>query len=115
MPREIAAASREQANGIEQVNKAVTQMDHVAQSNSARTEELSSTAQSLTEQAEKLQVLVGRFKLNPQQTTRQALVLPMVQVDVAKPKTAAKGYVNGHAKGYVNGHAQGQAGGFEEF
>jgi methyl-accepting chemotaxis protein len=60
---EIAAASQEQSGGIDQVNKAVTQMDQVVQSNAAQTEELSSTAQSLSVQAQQLQALVGKFKL----------------------------------------------------
>jgi methyl-accepting chemotaxis protein len=60
---EIAHASEEQSTGIEQVNSAMTQMDQVTQSNSAQTEELSGTAQSLAEQAERLLELVGTFKL----------------------------------------------------
>jgi hypothetical protein len=60
---EIAAASQEQSSGIDQVNKAVAQMDQVVQSNAAQTEELSSTAQALTTQAEHLQGLVAQFKL----------------------------------------------------
>ena len=60
---EIAAASQEQSSGIDQVNRAVTQMDHVVQSNAAQTEDLSSTAQSLTIQADQLKALVARFKL----------------------------------------------------
>ncbi|HEY3304590.1 MAG TPA: methyl-accepting chemotaxis protein [Candidatus Binatia bacterium] len=60
---EIAAASQEQSTGIDQVNRAVTQMDQVVQSNAAQTEELSSTAQSLTAQARQLQMLVAKFKL----------------------------------------------------
>jgi methyl-accepting chemotaxis protein len=60
---EIAAASQEQATGIEQVSKAVAQMDQVTQANAAQTEELSSTAQTLTAQAEQLQAVVARFKL----------------------------------------------------
>jgi methyl-accepting chemotaxis protein len=58
---EIAVASREEAQGIDQVNRAVAQMDHVVQANAARTEELSSTADALAEQASQLQALVGRF------------------------------------------------------
>lgn len=60
---EIAAASSEQSSGIDQINRAVSQMDQVTQSNAAQTEELSSTAQNLTVQAEQLQELVGSFKL----------------------------------------------------
>jgi methyl-accepting chemotaxis protein len=61
---EIAAASQEQSGGIDQVNKSVSQMDQVVQSNAAQTEELSSTAQAMSAQAQQLQALVGQFKLN---------------------------------------------------
>lgn len=61
---EIAAASGEQSLGIEQVNTAMTQMDQVTQANSAQTEELSATAQALSEQASQLLELVGTFTLS---------------------------------------------------
>jgi methyl-accepting chemotaxis protein len=61
---EIAASSGEQSTGIEQVNTAMTQMDHVTQSNSAQTEELSATAQSLSEQSAQLLELVSTFTLS---------------------------------------------------
>jgi methyl-accepting chemotaxis protein len=60
---EIAAASKEQATGIDQVNKAVTQMDAVTQSNAGQTEELSGTAEALSTQAQQLQALVAHFRL----------------------------------------------------
>jgi methyl-accepting chemotaxis protein len=60
---EIAAASGEQSIGIEQVNTAMTQMDQVTQSNSAETEELSSTAQLLSAQSTRLLELVDTFTL----------------------------------------------------
>ena len=61
---EIAAAAGEQSLGIEQVSTAMTQMDQVTQSNSAQTEELSSTAESLADQSAKLTELVGTFTLS---------------------------------------------------
>jgi len=61
---EIAAASGEQSTGIEQVNLAMTQMDQVTQSNSAQTEELSGTAESLSAQAAHLLELVSTFTLS---------------------------------------------------
>jgi len=64
---EIAAASGEQSTGIEQVNTAMTQMDQVTQSNSAQTEELSATAQALSEQAAHLMDLVSTFTLTQSQ------------------------------------------------
>ena len=61
---EIAAASREQTVGIEQINKAVAQMDQVTQSNASQTEEMSGTAVALSGQAEQLQAVVAQFNLN---------------------------------------------------
>jgi len=61
---EIAAAAGEQSTGIEQVNTAMTQMDQVTQSNSAQTEELSSTAASLSDQSQGLMELVKTFTLS---------------------------------------------------
>lgn len=48
---EIATASAEQAQGIEQVNKAVVHMDKVTQANAASSEESASTAEELKAQA----------------------------------------------------------------
>jgi methyl-accepting chemotaxis protein len=67
---EIAVASEEQSRGIEQVNRAVTLMDQVVQSNAAQTEELSSTAQNLTSQARELQELVRRFRVAEERPSR---------------------------------------------
>ena len=44
---EIAAASAEQADGIEQVNRAVSQMDEVTQQNAALVEEAAAAAGSM--------------------------------------------------------------------
>jgi methyl-accepting chemotaxis protein len=60
---EMAAASAEQSIGVDQVNTAITQMDHVTQSNSSQTEELAATAQAFAEQALRLQELVATFTL----------------------------------------------------
>ena len=62
---EIAAASKEQLAGVEQVNKAVSQMDRVTQGNASQTEEMSGTAAALLSHAVQLKDLVGRFQLEP--------------------------------------------------
>ena len=59
---EISAASEEQSNGIDQVAKAVSQMDEVTQHNAALVEEAAAAAQSLETQAEALMVAVAVFK-----------------------------------------------------
>ena len=55
---EIATASREQAQGIGQVSRAVRKMDKVVQQNAANSEESASGAEQMTAQAEKLKVIV---------------------------------------------------------
>ena len=62
---EIAAASREQATGLEQVNTAVGSMDEMTQRNGALVEETSASAQALSEQASQLAQLVGFFRTGP--------------------------------------------------
>jgi methyl-accepting chemotaxis protein len=61
---EIAAASQEQLSGIEQVSRAVMQMDQVVQQNAALVEESAAAAENLAGQAETLVDSVTRFKLN---------------------------------------------------
>ena len=60
---EIAAASNEQTQGIEQVNTAVAQMNKVTQQNAANSEESASAAEELNSQAEELSGLVNSFML----------------------------------------------------
>ncbi len=58
---EIAAASREQAEGIEQINKATGEMDKVVQQTAASAEESASAAEELSAQAEQLKNLVAEL------------------------------------------------------
>jgi methyl-accepting chemotaxis protein len=59
----IALSSREQAAGIEMVNKAVAVMDSSTQQNGALVEEASAAAQALTEQATALAQLIARYNV----------------------------------------------------
>ena len=61
--QEIAAASDEQAIGITELTKTMSRMDKVVQLSAANSEETSRAVQQLSEQAQDLAVLVGRFKL----------------------------------------------------
>jgi methyl-accepting chemotaxis protein len=65
--REITAAGDEQSAGIEQINRAVTEMDTVTQQNAALVEEAASAADALRQQAAHLETLVGVFKLHGHQ------------------------------------------------
>ena len=69
---EIAAASREQSVGIEQVNKAVMQMDQGTQQNAALVEEASAASQAIVEQAQALNTMIARYKIDDPQTPARA-------------------------------------------
>jgi aerotaxis receptor len=60
---EIASASQEQSSGIDQVNKAIMQMDEMTQQNAALVEESSAASRSMEEQALKLNEMMGFFRL----------------------------------------------------
>ena len=60
---EIAAASNEQAQGIEQVNIAVTEMDKVTQQNAANAEESASASEELNAQAEEMEGFVHELAI----------------------------------------------------
>jgi methyl-accepting chemotaxis protein len=55
---EIAAASAEQAQGIDQINTAMAQMDKVTQQNAANAEESASASEELSAQAEQMDLVV---------------------------------------------------------
>jgi methyl-accepting chemotaxis protein len=67
---EIAAASREQAQGIDQVNTAVSQMDQVTQSNAASAEESASAAEELSSQSVQLGEIVAELVALVSSTTK---------------------------------------------
>lgn len=93
---EIAAASSEQASGIDEVSKAVSQMDEMTQQNAALVEEAAAAAESMSSQASDLNNRVGTFKLSesdvqsqaikssPDLLSRQFDELPSVSAPVAK-------------------------------
>jgi methyl-accepting chemotaxis protein len=60
---EISSASQEQSTGIEEVNRAITQMDEVTQQNAALVEQAAAAAASLQEQAARLAQVVSVFTL----------------------------------------------------
>jgi|APLak6261669570_1056073.scaffolds.fasta_scaffold03131_1 methyl-accepting chemotaxis protein len=77
---EIAAASIEQSQGIDQVNNAITSMDEVTQQNAALVEEAAAAAESLVDQAVGLMETVGSFKLSNQQSLKSYGVSPQLSI-----------------------------------
>jgi methyl-accepting chemotaxis protein len=93
---EIASASAEQSTGIEQVNKALTQMDEVTQQNSALVEENAATAKTLDEQARAMSDRVAFFQVGDESEaqpagSRRAAAPPPRPQPVAKPQGLANG------------------------
>ncbi|WP_241299956.1 methyl-accepting chemotaxis protein [Burkholderia stabilis] len=72
---EIAAASEEQSGGIDQVARAVAQMDEVTQQNAALVEEAAAAAQSLDEQAARLRETAAVFQLDEDAARAGAVTL----------------------------------------
>ena len=68
---DIANASGEQASGIEQVNKALNEMDEVTQQNSALVEENAATAKTLEPQAHAMDERVAFFRIGGGAKTRR--------------------------------------------
>ena len=60
---DIASASAEQSTGIDQVNKALAQMDEVTQQNSALVEENAATAKTLESQARAMDERIAFFRI----------------------------------------------------
>jgi methyl-accepting chemotaxis protein len=81
---DIATASIEQATGIEQINKALTQMDEATQQNSALVEENAATAKTLEQQAASMSAEVNAFRIDEGGEARQ----PAARSPAA-PKAAA--------------------------
>ncbi|MGE0106903.1 MAG: methyl-accepting chemotaxis protein, partial [Thiomonas sp.] len=66
--QEIAAASTEQATGMQQINQAVAQLSAVTQQNASASEQLAATAEEMNAQASGLQDLISQFKTDAQAT-----------------------------------------------
>jgi methyl-accepting chemotaxis protein len=63
---EIAVASREQSAGIEEINKAIVQMENTTQQNAALVEQASASTLSFEEESRRLIEVVGKFRLDPE-------------------------------------------------
>jgi len=76
---EIGAASREQATGIDQINRAITQMDAITQHDAQMAQELLTTAAHLERESQQMLAAISSFSMQH--------VEPH---DAARPKSAAQ-------------------------
>jgi methyl-accepting chemotaxis protein len=103
---EVAGASREQTDGITQINTAVGQMDKVTQSNAASAEESAAAAQELNAQAEVMKQAVGELmRLVGGAGTGSATGVNMVEADsfAAPMMTASSKSANGNGHHFAAG------------
>jgi methyl-accepting chemotaxis protein len=60
---DVAVASREQSDGIDQISQAVMQLDQATQQNAALVEETSAATSNLDDQVQSLKQQISRFRL----------------------------------------------------
>jgi methyl-accepting chemotaxis protein len=87
---EIATASIEQTSGIEQVNKAVTQMDEMTQQNAALVEEAAAASESLDDQGKSLQQMMAFFNTGAKNSQPVAPAAPAPVKRAAAPAPASR-------------------------
>ena len=99
---EIASASKEQADGIGQINKATMEMDRVTQQNAASAEQSAAAAAELSGQAARMRGFVdglvdivggsesGSHSSSPRPRERNGKPLPQDSPKLSAPKPAAK-------------------------
>ena len=88
---EIAAASREQSSGIEQVNKAVMQMDEMTQQNAALVEQATAASQSMADQARELNTIMGRYRVGGTSADSAPVAAPRTAQAAASVKGERRG------------------------
>jgi len=62
--QEITANGREQTSGVDQINRALVQLDEVIQQNAAASEELASMAEGLSAQTDSMREALGFFRVS---------------------------------------------------
>lgn len=83
--QEISAASREQNSGLDQINKAIQQLDGVIQNNAAAAEQTNSTADELAGQAERMASIISFFHVESGQLPTLEPPAPLKPVKVHHP------------------------------
>ncbi|MBC5783063.1 cache domain-containing protein [Ramlibacter sp. USB13] len=77
----IALATREQNSGVQEINKAIAQVDAVTQQNAALVEEAAGAAESFEREARQLVEVVGRFKTDRSEQRGEAVALVQAAVE----------------------------------
>ncbi len=106
---EIAAASEQQSQGVNQINSAVSQMNGVTQQVASSAEESASAAEELASQSNVLSDMVGQFQLSgaSQSVPRKAAARPAARTAPTVGSYAPPVKRNGNGNGNGNGHKAG--------
>jgi methyl-accepting chemotaxis protein len=88
----IAAASRDQASAIEEVNTAVRQMDEMTQHNAALVEQTNAAIEQTESQANELDRIVEVFRLTD--SDQQSAAAPAAPTITPKAQPAARAYLS---------------------
>ena len=86
---EIASASAEQSQGIEQVNQAVAQMDEITQQNAALAEQASAASVSMSDQSTSMSQILAFFNAGGK-GRMTAVIKPTAQIENAAPQAPTK-------------------------
>lgn len=89
---EIAAASQEQASGIDQVNKAIMAMDEMTQQNATLVVETTSASQSMQSQAAELLRRIALFKIRGMSESEKAENVAIASVREHAARSIARAY-----------------------
>ena len=101
---DVSSASREQSQGISQVNVAVGQMDKAVQSNAASAEQSAAAAQELNAQARTMKHSVAELLQLVGGSTSVAVVKPVVPASTSKAARSVVPSANRPARVHDNGH-----------
>ncbi|WP_193743599.1 methyl-accepting chemotaxis protein [Tateyamaria sp. ANG-S1] len=106
---EIASSARQQSAGLNEINAAVNELDHVTQQNAAMFEETTAASHALTGEADALADAVAKFNIGPSGLTARALT---VAKETAQP---APQQTDGALAMQINTEDEPVATGWEEF
>jgi methyl-accepting chemotaxis protein len=87
---EIASASREQSSGIEQVNKAVMDMDATTQQNATLVEQAAAASRAIVEHSQSLTAVISKFQVGEEH--------PAIAKSTAERRTTSRPWADGAPK-----------------
>ena len=95
----IVEASREQANGLREINQAVNVMDQATQKNAAMVEETTAASHGLASEADNLYVLLRQFKISGDGQISSAQPIDKKRASITRLPTPQPRYATARAHG----------------